>query len=197
MNKDITKKALPYITCILCLCIVAQASATPRITNRMVEMAQSVTIYRDYYGVPHIYGPTNASVVFGFMYARAEDEFFRIENRHQRRDPQSKEGFSDEKLSLPVAGSGGAGSAFVYYARPFPNLKRRYGVGGHAYMSIVEFGKTATARSIIPYGNSTDPNSPHYFDQAPFYATGQMKPAWFTLDEIEQNLRTSYHPGEK
>jgi acyl-homoserine-lactone acylase len=48
--------------------------------QRMEEMARSVTIYRDTYGVPHIYGPTDASVVFGFMYARAEDEFFRIEN---------------------------------------------------------------------------------------------------------------------
>ena len=39
------------------------------------EVAASVTIYRDEYGVPHIYGPTDASVVFGYLYAQAEDNF--------------------------------------------------------------------------------------------------------------------------
>jgi len=49
---------------------------------RMEKMARSVTIYRDTYGVPHVYGPTDASVVFGFMYARAEDRFSIIEQNY-------------------------------------------------------------------------------------------------------------------
>jgi acyl-homoserine-lactone acylase len=40
-------------------------------------MAASVTIYRDRSGVPHVYGPPDASVVFGFAYAQAEDFFWR------------------------------------------------------------------------------------------------------------------------
>lgn len=47
--------------------------------NRWKALAQSVTIYRDQYGVPHVYGPSDASVVFGYNYARAEDEFDRME----------------------------------------------------------------------------------------------------------------------
>lgn len=43
------------------------------------EVAGAVTIYRDRYGVPHVFGPTDASVVFGVTYARAEDEFYRME----------------------------------------------------------------------------------------------------------------------
>ncbi|MGI9518162.1 MAG: penicillin acylase family protein, partial [Pirellulaceae bacterium] len=46
---------------------------------RARTMAASVTIHRDTYGVPHVYGPTDASVVFGFTYARAEDEFQKIQ----------------------------------------------------------------------------------------------------------------------
>ena len=46
------------------------------------SMARSVTIYRDTYGVPHIYGPTDASVIFGLAYARAEDQFWRIEQNY-------------------------------------------------------------------------------------------------------------------
>ena len=48
--------------------------------NRIEMMAKNVTIYRDKYGVPHVYGPTDASVVFGYNYARAEDEYKRMES---------------------------------------------------------------------------------------------------------------------
>ena len=42
--------------------------------------ANEVTIIRDSWGVPHVYGPTDASVVFGFVYAQAEDNFWQIED---------------------------------------------------------------------------------------------------------------------
>ncbi|MCR4373460.1 MAG: penicillin acylase family protein [Acidobacteria bacterium] len=41
--------------------------------------AETVTIIRDDWGVPHIYGKTDADVVFGLMYAQAEDDFNRVE----------------------------------------------------------------------------------------------------------------------
>ncbi len=41
--------------------------------------AQGVTIIRDDWGIPHIYGKTDADVVFGLMYAQAEDDFNRVE----------------------------------------------------------------------------------------------------------------------
>ena len=41
--------------------------------------ADAVTIVRDDWGVPHIYGKTDADVVFGLMYAQAEDDFNRVE----------------------------------------------------------------------------------------------------------------------
>src|SRR4029453_14969417 len=34
------------------------------------KIARSVTIYRDNWGAPHVYGPTDASVIFGFIYAQ-------------------------------------------------------------------------------------------------------------------------------
>ncbi len=41
--------------------------------------AQGITIIRDDWGVPHIYGKTDADAVFGLMYAQAEDDFNRVE----------------------------------------------------------------------------------------------------------------------
>src|SRR5262245_46620050 len=61
------------ITAGILFCFSPAQSSSP-------ELAQSVTIYRDTYGVPHIYGATDASVVFGLMYAQAEDNFWQLED---------------------------------------------------------------------------------------------------------------------
>jgi len=45
-------------------------------------LAESVTIYRDGYGMPHIDGPTDESVVFGLAYAQAEDFFWQVEDTY-------------------------------------------------------------------------------------------------------------------
>jgi acyl-homoserine lactone acylase PvdQ len=50
--------------------------------KRAIDLAKSVTIIRDNYGVPHIYGKTDASVVFGLMYSQCEDNFKGIERNY-------------------------------------------------------------------------------------------------------------------
>ena len=47
--------------------------------NRWKQRAAEVSIIRDQWGVPHIYGKTDADAVFGLMYAQAEDDFDRVE----------------------------------------------------------------------------------------------------------------------
>jgi acyl-homoserine-lactone acylase len=47
--------------------------------HRLQKRAERVTIIRDKYGVPHIYGKTDADAVFGLMYAQCEDDFNRVE----------------------------------------------------------------------------------------------------------------------
>jgi penicillin amidase len=88
------------------------------------------------------------------------------------------------------------GIIFNFYTRPEKENKRRYGVAGSSFVSVVEFGPQVKARSILVFGENADPKSPHYFDQAPIYAKGQFKPAWYSLDEIKANSKVVYHPGQ-
>ncbi|MEY2792255.1 MAG: hypothetical protein RJA76_247 [Bacteroidota bacterium] len=47
--------------------------------ERWKNRAKQVTIVRDKWGIPHIYGKTDADCVFGLMYAQCEDDFQRVE----------------------------------------------------------------------------------------------------------------------
>ncbi len=64
----------------LCFPIFASAQKLSSAdVSRCKKQAASVTIYRDNYGVPHIYGKTDADAVFGLLYAQCEDDFKRVE----------------------------------------------------------------------------------------------------------------------
>lgn len=56
-----------------------RSSADPADIARWEQRAENVTIIRDTWGVPHIYGTTDADTVFGTLYAQAEDDFNRVE----------------------------------------------------------------------------------------------------------------------
>jgi len=47
-----------------------------------ISTTYTVEILRDDYGVPHIYGKTDADAVYGMIYAQAEDDFPRIERNY-------------------------------------------------------------------------------------------------------------------
>jgi acyl-homoserine-lactone acylase len=75
-------------TFVLCLALVAVSCSSPSTPAQSAEdprtaawrtRAQGITIIRDDWGIPHIYGKTDADVVFGLMYAQAEDDFNRVE----------------------------------------------------------------------------------------------------------------------
>ena len=60
--------------------VLALLLAAPSFAATSPEtLARTVTIYRDTYGVPHVYAKTDAGAVFGLVYAMAEDNFWQLE----------------------------------------------------------------------------------------------------------------------
>ncbi len=73
-----TRSVLLFLSLTAC---VHNAAPTSDVT-RWEERAARVTIVRDDWGIPHVYGKTDADAIFGLMYAQAEDNFNRIETNY-------------------------------------------------------------------------------------------------------------------
>ncbi|HYR74640.1 MAG TPA: penicillin acylase family protein [Pyrinomonadaceae bacterium] len=86
---------------LLCASVVA-GQQSRRMTSTSINadrLATSVTIYRDTYGVPHVFGSTDASTVFGFAYAQAEDNFWRVEENFILALGRSSELYGEKSLN--------------------------------------------------------------------------------------------------
>ena len=72
------------MTRIFCLLLIIFNFYLPQgiAQNALIEgqaHADHVEILRDQWGIPHIYGKTDADAVFGLIYAQCEDDFNRVE----------------------------------------------------------------------------------------------------------------------
>jgi acyl-homoserine lactone acylase PvdQ len=112
-------------------------------------------------------------------------------------DMQGRGEFRDDQPSLPIAGAPGPlGVVFNFYTVPQVGQKRRYGVAGHSYVGAVELSAEPKVKTILQFGESGDPASAHWFDQAVLYAQKQFKPTYYTQADVEAHSERHYHPGE-
>ncbi len=62
----------------------------------------------------------------------------------------------------------------------YPNTKKWYGSSGNSFVAVVEFGKDSVrAIAVTAGGESGDPKSKHFNDEAERYATGNLRPVYF------------------
>jgi acyl-homoserine-lactone acylase len=105
--------------------------------------------------------------------------------------------FDDAKPSLPVGFTSSTfGSLPSFAARRFPNANKRYGVGGNSFVACVEFGKKIKAKTIVTGGQSFDPSSKHFTDQAQMFIDGNFKDVFFYKEDVLKHAEKTYHPGE-
>jgi acyl-homoserine lactone acylase PvdQ len=118
-------------------------------------------------------------------------------NRFQRLSGDIDLKFDDSKPSLSNAyGSVLCGSLPAFRSNYHSNTKKRYGYNGNSFVCAVEFGKKIRAKTLLAGGNSGNPASKHFLDQAENYKNGIFKDVHFYKEDIMKNAIKTYHPGE-
>ena len=119
-------------------------------------------------------------------------------NRYQRINGDIYQAFDDDKPSIPIGfASGRWGALAAYGARYFNNTRKIYGTRGNSFVAVVEFGERVKAKSMLAGGQSGDPSSPHFDDQAQRYADAQFKEVAYYKEEVLKRAEETYHPGKR
>lgn len=120
-------------------------------------------------------------------------------SRFQRLNGDIDLKFDDDEPSIPVGlASGNWGSLAAYGMRGnHPNVKKIYGTRGNSFVAVVEFGDKVRAKSMLAGGQSGDPNSPHFYDQAQRYADVQFKDVPYYRADVEDRAEETYVPGQR
>ena len=118
-------------------------------------------------------------------------------NRFQRITGDVEHPFADDKPSIAVPFATGRWGSLATFGTQTPEgAKKRYGVSGNSFLAIVEFGDKVKARAITAGGQSGDPRSRHFIDQAERYARGDLREVYFHPEQLEGHIERKYFPGE-
>ena len=118
-------------------------------------------------------------------------------NRFQRITGDIEQPFDDDAPSLPVGmASGHWGALASFGAKSYNGSKRIYGTSGNSFVAVVEFGDKVKAKSMLAGGQSGDPESPHFYDQAQRYVDRQFKDVAYYKEDVEKRASRTYRPGE-
>jgi len=117
-------------------------------------------------------------------------------NRFQRLTGDIVQPFSDAGPSIPVGFTSAVwGSLASFGARPYPGTKKWYGTSGNSFVAVVEFGEKVRARAVTAGGESGNPASAHFNDQAQRYSTGDLREVYFYKSQLQGHTVKEYHPG--
>jgi acyl-homoserine-lactone acylase len=117
-------------------------------------------------------------------------------NRFQRLNDDIVQTPSDAQPSIPVGFTPSKWGSLAAIDGPrFPGVKRRYGDRGNSFVAVVEFGPRIRAVAVTAGGESGDPASPHFDDEATRYAAGALRPVYFYPDQLVGHTERTYRPG--
>ena len=117
-------------------------------------------------------------------------------NRFQRVTDDIQPRFDDAEPSIPVPFTSGIWGSLAAFYTVQGGAKKRYGVSGNSFVAVIEFGKRIRARAITAGGESGNPRSPHFDDEAARYAGGNLREVYFYADQLIGHTERRYHPGD-
>jgi acyl-homoserine-lactone acylase len=119
-------------------------------------------------------------------------------NRFQRLNGDIDLQFDDDQPSIPVGlASGTWGALAAYGMRGAHTTKKIYGTRGNSFVAVVEFGEKVKAKTLLAGGQSGDPASPHFYDQAAPYANAEFKDVPYYREDVEARAEETYRPGKR
>ena len=117
-------------------------------------------------------------------------------NRFQRLTGDIIQPHDDSQQSLAVGmASGRWGALAAYGSRQANGSKKLYGYRGNSFVAVVEFGDKVTAKTLLAGGQSGDPSSPYFDDQAKKYIAGTFKNVPYYRDDVEARAVRTYQVG--
>ena len=117
-------------------------------------------------------------------------------NRMQRITGDIMQPHDDDAPSIPIGmASGRWGALAAFGAKRYPDTKRIYGYRGNSFVAVVEFGDKVKAKSLLAGGQSGDPNSPHFYDQAKNYQEIKFKDVAYYKTDVMERAVSQYNPG--
>lgn len=92
-----------------------------------------------------------------------------------------------------LPGNGGPDGPGIFRVVGFaPDTDGRFrAVSGDSYVAAIEFSDPIKARTLLSYGNASQPDSPHRGDQLELLSRQELRPVWRTQAEIRAHLEKS------
>jgi acyl-homoserine lactone acylase PvdQ len=123
------------------------------------------------------------------IYAQAEDDFNRVETNYLNSMGRLAEAEGEREIYRDLRMK-------IFIDPAGMKAKKMYGTTGNSFVAVVEFGDRVKAKAITSGGQSADPASPHFNDQAKRYSTGDLREVYFYRPQLQGHTERTYHPGQ-
>jgi acyl-homoserine-lactone acylase len=118
-------------------------------------------------------------------------------NRFQRLTDDIVQPFDDARPSLAVGFAPSQWGALASFDSSKPRkTKKIFGSTGNSFVAAVDFGPTIHAKALMSGGESGDPSSPHFTDQALMFSQGQFRDVLFYPEDVRAHAERSYQLGQ-
>jgi penicillin amidase/acyl-homoserine-lactone acylase len=130
--------------------------------------------------------------------AALKDAMANLKTHFGRLDPEWGQLNRMRRGSIDVPIDGGPDIYRAVYGEPQPDGTLT-AMDGDTLIMFVTWDKDGklSSQSIHQFGSATlDEHSRHYADQTPLFVKMQLKPVWFTDDELKGHIEADYKPGD-